>query len=100
MTLEEWEKLGTEKFGPDKMQWKFKCPVCGHVASAQDYKDAGAPEEAAAFACVGRYLPEKRRAFNETGKKETIKSPCDYKGDGYIRLNPLRVEDEYYFDFA
>lgn len=43
MTRDEWSAEGRKRFGDDQMQWRFVCPACGHVASVQDYKDAGAP---------------------------------------------------------
>ena len=84
MTEDEWYAKGELLFGADKMKWRFVCPSCGHVASVQDYKDAGAPQEAVAFSCVGRW----------TGGKPAFKKgngPCDYAGHGLIRLNPIRL---------
>lgn len=82
------------------MKWRFKCPVCGHVASVQDYKDAGARENEVGFNCIGRYLPGSRRAFGGSGP-----GPCDYTGGGLFHLNPVRIttdDDEILmrFDFA
>ena len=48
-TFEEWNAEGARRFGADQMKWRFVCPACGHVAAVQDWKDAGAPVEAAAF---------------------------------------------------
>lgn len=77
------------------MNWKFRCPSCGHVASVQDWKNAGAPENAAAFSCVGRWLQERKEAFTKNG-------PCNYAGGGLFRLNPVKLEgmDVGPFDFA
>lgn len=96
MTKAEWKAEGRKRFGPDLMKWKFICPACGHVASVQDYRDAGAPINTVAFSCIGRYLKgEQRKAFGERGK-----GPCDYAGGGLIGLNPLEVDGEHYFEFA
>jgi hypothetical protein len=86
ITREEWHASGEKLFGPDKMKWRFVCPVCGHVQSVQDWKDAGAPESAVAFSCVGRWIPGSRKAFEETGK-----GPCNYAGGGLFRLNPVEL---------
>lgn len=94
MTREKWHKRGVELFGQDEMKWRFVCPSCGHVASIQDYKDAGAPQGAVAFSCIGRYLPNARNAFG------TGPGPCNYTGGGLIRLNPLCVDGVRIFDFA
>ena len=41
-SVEEWKAEATRRFGPDMLKWRFRCPMCGHVASVQDFKDAGA----------------------------------------------------------
>lgn len=87
MTREEWYAEGRRRFGDDVMKWKFVCPACGHVASVQDYKDAGAPEGAVAFSCIGRYLPNAKQAFSPKGP-----GPCTYAGGGLFRLNPVKLE--------
>lgn len=53
----DWLLEGKQLFGSDFMQWKFRCPMCGHVASIQEFKDAGADSPNAAYQeCIGRYL--------------------------------------------
>ena len=62
--------------GADAMKWCFVCPACGNVASTQEYKDAGAPEAAVGFSCIGRYLGrEVYRAFGENNPS-VPKMPC------------------------
>jgi predicted RNA-binding Zn-ribbon protein involved in translation (DUF1610 family) len=56
MNKEQWLTLGQTLFGQDTMQWKFKCPSCGHIASVEDYKKTGAPSSAVGFSCVGRRI--------------------------------------------
>lgn len=54
--VKEWLAEGRELFGRDIMKWKFRCPMCGHVASVQDFKDAGAEDPSDSFQeCIGRY---------------------------------------------
>jgi len=94
-TLEEYMAEATRRFGPDRMKWKFVCPCCHHVASAEDYKKAGAPEGAVGFSCVGRWAGAKRGAFDNGP------GPCDYAGGGLIGLNPVEIQGhERYFEFA
>ena len=96
MTKPEWKAEGKKRFGSNMLDWKFKCPACGHIASVQDYKDAGAATSVVAFSCIGRYLKTKpREAFGENGK-----GPCNYAGGGLIGLNPTEVDGNYYFEFA
>lgn len=94
MTHNEWYAKGEQLFGADIMQWKFICPSCGHTASVQDWKDAGAPEGAVAFSCIGRYLPECNEAFAKGD------GPCNYAGGGLIRLNPIDVDGRPTFAFV
>ena len=89
MKAVDFEKLAVSRFGEDKMKWRFVCPSCGHVASVQDWKDAGAPADAVAFSCVGRWL--------DVGDKKTFKGeggPCQYAGGGLFRLNPVELEGD------
>jgi hypothetical protein len=94
MTEAEWNAEGERLFGPDQLKWKFVCPACGHIASVQDWKDAGAKSEAAAFSCVGRWLAWCRDAF------ESGPGPCNYAGGGLFRLNPVHVGEHQVFAFA
>jgi len=100
MTRAEFEAEGERRFGPDKKKWKFICPVCGHIASVQDWLDAGV-EEQMAFSCIGRSdapaMQLAREAFASTGK-----GPCNYAGGGLFKLNPLEIEGckDKFFAFA
>lgn len=40
MTIQEWREEGKRRFGKDYMDWKFECPMCGHIASIRDFKEA------------------------------------------------------------
>lgn len=86
VTETEWRAEGERLFGPDQMQWRFVCPVCGHVAAVQDWKNAGATEGAAAFSCVGRWIEGSKQAFTRGSG-----GPCNYAGGGLFRLNPVTV---------
>ena len=86
LTKEEWEKEGVRLFGEDQMNWKFKCPACGYVASVKDYKNYGANLSMVGFSCIGRMMENPREAFGEEGG-----GPCNYAGGGLIGLNPVKV---------
>ena len=88
LTHEEWFAEGRRRFGPRIENWRWECPVCKHVASGQDWKDAGAPEGAIAFSCVGRWLPGSRDALAGEGP-----GPCNYIGGGLFALNPVVIDD-------
>lgn len=89
MTFEEWIAEGTRRFGADQKDWQFICPSCDHVASVQDWLDAGAPEGAIAFSCIGRYSGDDNdsasKAFKNAG------GPCNYTGGGLFALNPILI---------
>ena len=98
MSVDEWRKEGVRRFGSDEMKWRFVCPSCGHVASVQDWKDAGAEESEVAFSCVGRHLKDAKQMCEKPG-------PCNYAGGGLFRINPVKVICEggvalNVFDFA
>jgi len=86
MTEEDWVAEGEARFGADRMRWRFRCPVCGHDQSVEDYQRAGAPENAIGFSCVGRWIEGSKEAFDETSV-----GPCNYAGGGLFRLNPITV---------
>ncbi len=95
VTEQEFRDEAVNKFGPDVRAWKFVCPVCGHIASGQDYIDAGAPTGAIAFSCIGRWTGGKGTVFdNKT-------PPCNYSGGGLFALNPVEVDGVgCYFELA
>lgn len=54
--LPEWQEEGKRLFGDDILNWKFKCPMCGHVATVREFKDIGVEKlESAYQECIGRY---------------------------------------------
>lgn len=80
-------------FGDNTMKWRFKCPSCGFVASAEDYKAAGAPHQAVGFSCVGRWIPI--GVIPEfASEKQNSDGPCDYAGNGLFTMNPVLVQKD------
>ncbi len=94
LTKEQWHDHGVALFGDDELRWRFICPACNHVASVQDYKDAGAPVGAAAVVCIGRFMDHPREAF------AAGPGPCNYTGMGLICISPVQVDDLPVFGFA
>ena len=92
-TYDEWVQEAQARFGADPLDVAFKCPLCGHVATARDYEDAGTPWGGVGISCIGRWTsfrpgidpPPTMRQVAEGG-------PCDYTGRGLVRLNPVEVE--------
>jgi hypothetical protein len=99
-TLDEFIAEAEHLFGPDRMNWKFVCPGCGHVASAQDYKNVGAPEGAVGFSCIGRFLENCRDWLTGIGP-----GPCNYTQGGLFGISPVKIiahdgKLHYYFELA
>lgn len=84
-SIEEWRAEAVRLFGDNPMEWRFVCPSCGHVASIQDWKDAGATSGEAAYSCVGRRLEGSKQMGEKPG-------PCNYAGGGLISLNPVIIK--------
>jgi len=84
-TYEAWRDEAIARFGADPMDWQFVCPSCGYVARISDWHRAGATDGEVAFSCIGRALGARVGIGTEKG-------PCNYAGDGLLRLNPVTVE--------
>lgn len=97
ITREEWFEKGKELFGEDMTEWKFKCPVCGHIQIVKDfkkYKDKGANPNDAFSMCIGRYSGG-RDAFEDNGE-----GPCNYAAYGLLPLGEVNVDGINYPIFA
>lgn len=106
--LAVWEAIGTERFGPDKMTWRFICPCCKHIQTPEDFRpyatEKGPDPSTAYFSCIGRWSGHKRDAFLPKGKEDTP-GPCNYTSGGLFNISPVMVIDDAgkehpAFDFA
>ena len=68
--------------------YRFRCPVCGNIATPQDFKAIGADPEKAAQECIGRHMPDSRDAFGGKGV-----GPCNYAAYGLLRLGEFVTID-------
>jgi hypothetical protein len=103
LSYEEWEKIGSQLYGSDKKEWKFKCPSCSFVQTYNDFLKYTTKEDAQGmigFSCIGRVMEEKGEFL---GKKKKGK-PCNYAGGGLFRINPVTIvsegKEQNFFDFA
>lgn len=95
-TADEWRLEGRRRFGDDVMNWKFLCPMCGHVASVRDFKNAGASGPDCAYTeCIGRYI-------GKGSQKKDDSSGCDWCCYGLygIPQGGIIVDGLHIFDFA
>lgn len=90
LSEEEWLAKGTKLFGEDKLNWRFKCPLCKNVQTAEDFrkhKDKGATPSSVYQECIGRYEGG-CRAFGSNAKTAK-KSPCDYAAYGLFNIGDI-----------
>lgn len=103
MTREEWMAEARERFGDDPSKWRFVCPVCGTVQTAESFKahtelDGGQISGVLGFSCIGRFAvggcdrPGLGDRAERTGKGTAI--GCNYTGGGLFKLNPVEVEHD------
>lgn len=80
MTQAKWMREGKRRFGEDFMDWKFQCPMCGHIASIREFKDAGSDNPNNAYQeCIGRYL-------GKGSPKEGDSSGCNWAAYGLFGI--------------
>lgn len=53
LTHDEYIALARAAFGDNPIDWRFRCPACGDVASARDFAAAGMNVGDAGSRCVG-----------------------------------------------
>ena len=90
VTHQQWLAEARDRFGEDPREWAFVCPSCGHVARVKDWRAVGAPENAIAFSCVGRWTNPPGRDIGPVAG-QPVSGPCNYAGGGLFRLNPVTV---------
>ena len=91
-TMEEFLEKGKKLFGEDRLKWKFKCPCCGNIQTAEDFrkhKENGATPNSVYQECIGRY-ENGCRAFGKN-KKGTKKFPCDYASYGLFKIGHVVI---------
>ena len=72
--VKDWLEEGRHRFGPDPLNWRFQCPVCGRVYTVLEHMEAGSSGPNSAYQeCIGRYL--KAGPFNP---KNGNKNGCDW----------------------
>lgn len=95
-TRKEWFAEGERRFGKNFEEWKFKCPMCGHVAAVHDYKAFGAHSPDCAYVeCIGRYTGQPSPS-KSTGKG------CNWAAYGLFGIpkGGVLVDGQHIFDFA
>ena len=86
---QEFLDEGKRLYGDNTLKWKFKCPACSYVQSAQDFLDNGVSKEVTqgqiAFSCIGR----------------SVKGiGCDWTLGGFLQIQNKMVDENPIFEFA
>lgn len=86
LTQREWVgEAGLRFNGANVLNWRFRCPMCGHVAKVRELKERGQPtHQLLGQECLGRYTGA--RSYPGAGP-----GPCDYTCVGLINLAPITV---------
>lgn len=99
LSLAGWRAEAERRYGPHSQRWRFRCPVCGWAASVEAWRAAGAPLDAIAVACIGRWT----LGLDAIGIPG---GPCTYDARAGWQLNPIAVNSgdpagpQRLFDFA
>jgi hypothetical protein len=83
ISLEDWKNEAVRRFGKDPLDWKFICPICGHIQCGKDFQKVNRedkspnlpvkdPKNVAYQECIGRYGGP---------------GGCDYAAFGLIHAN-------------
>ena len=54
-TEQQWVLEGCEKYGVWIQNWRFRCPCCGRISTASEFRAAGLDVEEAAQFCLGNF---------------------------------------------
>lgn len=95
-TKQEWLDEAKKRFGSDYLNWKFKCPMCGHVASIGDFKAAGAKSPDCSYVeCIGRYT-------GQPSPNKATGQGCNWAAYGLFGIprGGAMVDGKRIFDFA
>lgn len=84
-TREEWLAHARQLFGPHLIDWRFKCPHCGNIATGAEFLAAGAEPDDMAKCCIGRFV---------TGRG------CDWAAFGLFDICTVHVDGIPVFEFA
>jgi hypothetical protein len=83
LTQAELMAEASERFGSDPLDFAFRCPSCGDIATIRDFKDAGDPYMAGQ-GCIGRLLGALKGGPTSDGGGGIAKRGCDWAAFGLI----------------
>lgn len=80
LTLKQWKAQGEALYGPNFMDWKFRCPNCGLSLDGEMYRGKADSPERAYSECIGRYDKKQGCDWAAYGLFSTHKEVADSKG--------------------
>lgn len=83
INYEDWIKKAKELYGEDPDNWKFKCPICGHIQSIKSVLEHGPSLERQKVQDWIHYNCEGR--INEG-------YGCDWTLGGFFHVHKVEVE--------
>jgi hypothetical protein len=83
LTQAELVAEACERFGPDPMDWAFKCPRCGDVATARDFPEGF--RERVGQECIGRHRGALRGPVGKRSGRGQADRGCDWAAYGLFR---------------
>lgn len=78
LTQEELVAMATKRFSADPLRWAFVCPQCKDVATAADFKAAGADPNRIGQECIGRSLGALSGGPTGDGGRTRASRGCDW----------------------
>lgn len=78
MFYDEWMAKGKKLYGDNPLDWRYKCPQCGHVQTPREFKEKGIDPNQAITCCASRYW---------LGGKDT----CKWTTGGLLRIGGVYV---------
>lgn len=80
ISVEKWREKGKELYGEDAKKWKFRCPMCGHIQTAEDFRNNNLdPDGRVYYSCIGRWVRG---------------SGCDWTLGGLLTVHTLEIITE------
>jgi len=84
--FKEWHKIGKKLYGANVINWKFRCPMCNKVQTAQDLIDAGIKRDKVdlyiGFSCIGRFNGKGKSPLKS--KAANFPDGCDWTLGGLL----------------
>lgn len=55
LLYKDWVARGKELYGPNKLDWQFVCPACGHVQTLREFHEVGIDPDYGVYKCASRF---------------------------------------------